>query len=1101
MDARPGGAQARQVLEVALVGVASFALAYVSTHYLREFGRMSAMWPANAVVAAGLLRSDRKRWLPMLASGATGMGMAYLLTIRSPLAMLTLPLCNGLDIWICAAGMRLLAHRQIDLTRGRPLFSFLFLAGLAAPLISAVPACWFLFLAHGDPMGIAQLYAYGAGWFTSRSLGLLILTPALLALPSRRSATRFSRSAIFRAAGLFALLIACLATVFLQSRLPLLFLVMPVLMLITYQLDLAGGSVGLLLTAATATALSALNLGPLSLASGGLTERLLVVQLFLVTTTMSVLAAAAVLAHKRRLTETLRKALDETEAARVRIVEDQRWASMAEEIAKVGYWRIDRMTKQAIWSDEIFRIFGLDAAQGVPRLREVLALFHPDDRDAMSGHMEAGLRRGEAFTFDLRIIRPDGELRHVRAHGAPEWGPGGQIRAVFGALTDVTEAKRAEQILRLSEERFRLLADKSNDIIIQAEMRPDLTHQVTYLSPAFDKILGYEPSDCAGATTDDFMHPEDLAALRRSNLEQIAEGPDATRRLTTYRVRHKDGRWIWLEGRPTFTFDEKTGQVRGMISVMRDVTAQKAADEAIHRSEARYRLLAENATDMIAQFTLSSEILFISPCCERMIGYTPTELEGRRILDLIHPEDRPIVLKAASDLVAAGPHADPVTLQCRVRRKDGRGIWIEGQPKVIFDADGVPILTQDVMRDITERKAAELELAKARVAAEAAAVAKSDFLANMSHEIRTPLTAIIGYSGLLADFADLPNEARTYVRRVVSGGQALLSVVNDILDFSKLEAGQVDLDPQPFDPAAFVEGTLALVAPQAAAKGLQVAWRSEGALPALVEADSSRLRQVLLNLLTNAIKFTDRGQVTVIARYHATEKRLRLSVSDTGCGIPADKRDRLFERFSQVDGSVSRRYGGTGLGLAICKNLVGLMGGEIDVASTVGAGSTFTFAVAAPVAAARPDERPEPGLAQPGTDRSACILVVDDLAENRELVRALLEALGHQVVDAAGGAEAVTAAAGAAFDLVLMDLQMPGMDGLAATRAIRQAAGPNRSTPVLALSANVLADQVAQSLAAGMNDHIAKPIKLDELVAKVQHWTKPAPAFDEAARA
>ena len=1090
MQAKPTRIGFQPLLEAALVSAASFALAYASAYFFREFGRLAAVWAANAVVVATMLKAERRRWLLQIAAGLAGMVGAYMLTPAPPWVAVALSLCNSLNIWLCAAGMRLLARRDIDLTKPRTLASFLVVGGLIAPIGSAIPAAWCITLAQpGAAAAAGGPLAYGLGWYASRALGILILTPALLAVTPERLTGLIRGRAAVQSLALLVLLAACLAGVFLQTRYPLLFLVMPVLMLITYQLDLAGGALAVLITAAAAVTLSAMNRGPASLVRAGLTEKLMLVQLFLVVTTMSVLASAAVLAHKRRLTETLRTALEEAETARMRIAEDQRWASMAEEIAKVGYWRLDPASGKATWSDEIFRIFGLDPIAGVPSLRDVVACFHPDDQTEFASHLRSSIKAGTPFAFDLRIVRTDGDVRHVLAHGAAEHGPDGQIRGVFGALTDVTETKRAEQGLRASEERFRLLADKSNDIILQATVWPDLSSRVTYISPACERILGYRLDALPSTSADDYVHPDDLEALRRSNRDQALEGPDGARRLNTYRVRHRDGHWVWLEGRPTFIFDPKTGQVSGMISVMRDVTAQKAADEAIHRSETRYRLLAENATDIIAQFDMKSAISFITPGCERVIGYSASELLGQRLLDLIHPDDRRAVKVAYAGHIAAGPDADPIRVQCRLRHKDGRWVWMEGQPKILFDQTGAPVSMQDVMRDVTERKAAEQELAAAREAAEAAAVAKTDFLANMSHEIRTPLTAIIGYSGLLADHGDLPEEARSFVGRIVTGGQTLLSVVNDILDFSKLEAGQVELDPQPFDPATFLEGSLALVAAQAANKKLEIKLAIRDELPPLVAADSSRLRQVLLNLLTNAIKFTERGGVTLWASYEPDEGQLRLSVADTGGGIPADKLDRLFERFSQVDGSVSRRHGGTGLGLAICRNLVRLMGGEIGVVSAEGAGSTFSFAVPAPVCAATPTPEAEAAETEARSARPARILVVDDLAENRELVRVLLEAMGHEVADAGGGPQAVAAAMAAAFDLILMDLQMPGMDGMSATRAIRDNAELNRATPILALSANVLADQVAQCLAAGMNDHIAKPIKLDELIAKVGRWT------------
>ena len=395
----------------------------------------------------------------------------------------------------------------------------------------------------------------------------------------------------------------------------------------------------------------------------------------------------------------------------------------------------------------------------------------------------------------------------------------------------------------------------------------------------------------------------------------------------------------------------------------------------------------------------------------------------------------------------------------------------------------------NAFRDVTARKALEEELERKRAEAEAAVVAKTEFLANMSHEIRTPLTAIIGFAGVLDKAQDLPEQAQFCASRIVTAGQALLTVVNDILDFSKIEAGQVELDPHPFDPSAFVEETVQLVQAQAAAKDLAVYARTVGDLPAAVSADSSRLRQILLNLLTNAIKFTASGEVVVEASFDAGDGVLCLAVRDTGAGIAADHLDRLFQRFSQADGSITRRYGGTGLGLAICKNLAELMGGAIAVESVEGHGSTFRFSVAAPPV--EPSARRVEVLsAAPAKDAApARILVVDDVTANREVVRALLGVFGHELVEASGGAAAVEKAMDQAFDLILMDLQMPGMDGLSATRAIRAVSGPNRATPIVALSADVLDLHREACREAGMNDHIGKPINPTELLTKVALWS------------
>jgi PAS domain S-box-containing protein len=522
-------------------------------------------------------------------------------------------------------------------------------------------------------------------------------------------------------------------------------------------------------------------------------------------------------------------------------------------------------------------------------------------------------------------------------------------------------------------------------------------------------------------------------------------------------------------------------------SVAARAEAQEA-DQALRASEARYRLLAENASDLILQNDRKGRLTYISPAVTRVFGYAQDELLGRETLSLIHPEDVPGVQGVVTSLLRA-PDAPPVTMEYRARHKNGSWVWFETRPRLVLDPDtGRPTGVMDILRDITARKAAEAELDRALKAAEAATEAKSEFLSNMGHEIRTPLTGIIGFSGLLEELDGLPQNALGYVRRIVTAGRSLLAVVNDILDFSKLEARQVELDPHPFAPAGFIEETVDLVGVQALNKGLALHTAIADDVPQMVEADSARLRQILLNLLTNAVKFTDKGSVSLAVTYQGHARRLHVVITDTGVGVPAERRDRLFQRFSQADGSINRSHGGTGLGLAICKGLVELMGGEIGVDTALGQGSTFWFSVMAPAVQAGVAEA-DAAPAMLEMSAPAHILLVDDLSTNRELVKALLGPFGHTFEEATNGIEAVQAALQTPFDLILMDLQMPAMDGLTASRIIRETAEANRTTPIIALSANVLAEHVAACAEAGMDDHLGKPIRPIELLTKVAQWT------------
>ena len=380
------------------------------------------------------------------------------------------------------------------------------------------------------------------------------------------------------------------------------------------------------------------------------------------------------------------------------------------------------------------------------------------------------------------------------------------------------------------------------------------------------------------------------------------------------------------------------------------------------------------------------------------------------------------------------------------------------------------------------------ELAEARIAAEKASSAKTEFLASMSHEIRTPLNGVIGSADLLMQSGTLTSEQLRHADRIRKSGSALLTVVNDVLDFSKIEAGAIELDPQPFWPKALVEECVSIVEESARRKKLVVRIDTGDRLPERVVGDEPRLRQVLLNLINNAVKFTPAGSVTVTLRHEAASpgfERLRFAVSDTGIGIPEAKLGRLFERFSQVDGSTTRRHGGTGLGLAISKRLIELMGGTIGVTSEPGIGSSFWFSVELPRASdghsAAMSDLPSPVRSR----GSARILLAEDVEINQEIASAILRRGGYEVDVVADGSEAVKAVQERRYDLVLMDVQMPVMDGIDATAHIRSLDGSVRDIPIIAMTANVYAEQVSAFRASGMNDHVGKPFRPDELYAAI----------------
>lgn len=645
-------------------------------------------------------------------------------------------------------------------------------------------------------------------------------------------------------------------------------------------------------------------------------------------------------------------------------------------------------------------------------------------------------------------------------------------------VKDKTSDMQQYKIIK-DQEKYKYFVENIHDCIFSLAENGT----IKYISPNCHQMYLFKQEEMVGKNIAEFLHPED-----KPEFFSILQNKQNRHGLEC-RLKKKSGTWLWNAINITVATEFDINETV-FIGIARDINTEKEALIALKESERRLKTAERIAKIGNWELDLCANKLYWSDEIYRIFEVLPYEFDGtyESFLQLIHPEDRELVNKTYQESVKK---KTPYYCKHRILLKDGRIKYVLEQGYTTYDVQGNPISSFGAVQDITYQTMTEQKLIMAKDAADAANKAKSGFLSSMSHEIRTPMNAIIGMTELLLENPHLDEEQHKYLSTIKKAGDHLLTIINNILDLSKIEAGQIQTVPKPTDVRELVERTVEMHYVIANKKGIQIECNIAGDVPQYLLCDADKLRQVLVNLLGNAFKFTNDGKVSVRLVKTGTDLYL-FSIKDTGIGIPQAKLDMIFEKFFQIESGATRSVAGTGLGLAISRKLVELMGGKIWAESIENEGSTFYFTIRAQKA--DHNEQKEKEISHTKYEISfrkpLNILLVDDTPDNCLLVEAYLKKYPIALDIVHNGKEAVSIVKEKRYDLILMDIQMPVMDGYEATKTIREYEKKEKlpKTPILALTAYALNEDKQKSLLAGCDDHLIKPIKKKQLLKAIQKY-------------